>query len=160
MANPSSSPRSKEETQGGNFGQFGTEGRGRGQETGTSFGDKAKEVASNVSDTARDAASSAAHTASEMASNVGQKAEDATSSVGSSMKSLAGTLRERGPHGGFAGQATSSVADSLERGGRYLEEQGLRGIGEDLTNLIRRNPIPALLVGIGVGYLLARATRS
>jgi hypothetical protein len=31
-------------------------------------------------------------------------------------------------------------------------------MGEDLTNLIRRNPLPAVLVGIGIGYLLARAT--
>jgi hypothetical protein len=66
MANQSSSTKTKEEThgQGGNFGQFGTETRGRGQESGTSFGDKAKDMASNVADTARDTASSAAHTAS------------------------------------------------------------------------------------------------
>jgi uncharacterized membrane-anchored protein YhcB (DUF1043 family) len=31
---------------------------------------------------------------------------------------------------------------------------------DDLTNLIRRNPIPALFVGIGIGFLLARVTRS
>ena len=36
----------------------------------------------------------------------------------------------------------------------------LREIGDDLTNLIRRNPIPALLLGVGVGFLLARAIRS
>jgi len=33
-------------------------------------------------------------------------------------------------------------------------------MGDDITNMIRRNPIPALLVGIGIGFLLARATRS
>ena len=31
-------------------------------------------------------------------------------------------------------------------------------MAEDLTDLIRRNPIPALLVGVGLGFLLARAT--
>ena len=30
-------------------------------------------------------------------------------------------------------------------------------IANDVTNLIKRNPIPALFVGIGVGFLLARA---
>jgi hypothetical protein len=30
-------------------------------------------------------------------------------------------------------------------------------MAEDVTNLIRRNPIPALLIGIGAGFLLARA---
>jgi hypothetical protein len=76
------------------------------------------------------------------------------------MKSLASSIREHTPRSGVMGTASSAVANTLESGGRYLEEEGLRGIGEDLTNLIRRNPIPALLVGIGVGYLLARATRS
>jgi len=27
-----------------------------------------------------------------------------------------------------------------------------------MTNLIRRNPLPAMLVGVGLGYILARAT--
>jgi hypothetical protein len=52
------------------------------------------------------------------------------------------------------------VADTLETGGRYLQEHGLSGIGDDFSNLIRRNPIPAVLVGIGVGFLLARSLRS
>jgi hypothetical protein len=111
--------------------------------------DKAKDVASNVGERARD-----------VASNIGQRAEDATSSVGGSMKSLAGQIRDHGPREGMMGGATSAVADTLEKGGRYLQEEGLRGIGEDLTGLIRRNPIPAILVGVGVGFLLARATTS
>jgi hypothetical protein len=56
------------------------------------------------------------------------------------------------------------VADTLEGGGRYLQEHGLSGIGEDLTNLVRRNPVPAVLLGIGLGlglgYLIARVTSS
>jgi hypothetical protein len=48
------------------------------------------------------------------------------------------------------------VAGTLESGGRYLEEQGLGGIAEDVTGLIRRNPIPAVLIGVGLGFMLAR----
>jgi hypothetical protein len=33
-------------------------------------------------------------------------------------------------------------------------------MADDMTNLIRRYPIQSLLVGIGVGFLLAKATRS
>jgi len=122
--------------------------------------DKARDVASNVGDKARDAMHSAQHMAGDVASNIGQRAEDATSAVAGGMKNLAGTVREHGPREGVFGGATSAVADTLERGSRYLQEEGLSGIGEDLTSLIRRNPIPALLVGIGVGFLLARATSS
>src|SRR5262249_28229942 len=122
--------------------------------------DKAKEMASNVADKARDVGSTVSQRAEDMASNLGQKAQEATSSLASGMKSLAGTVRENLPHEGMMGKASSAVADSLESGSRYLQEEGLSGIAEDLTNLIRRNPIPALLVGIGIGFLLARATRS
>jgi hypothetical protein len=74
------------------------------------------------------------------------------------MKSLGGTIRDHLPHSGIAGSASSAVANSLETSGRYLQEHGLSGIGADLTNLIRRNPIPAVLIGLGAGFLLARAT--
>jgi hypothetical protein len=40
-----------------------------------------------------------------------------------------------------------------------LEEHGFKGIGEDVTNMIRRNPVPALLVGVGVGFLIAQMMR-
>jgi hypothetical protein len=52
------------------------------------------------------------------------------------------------------------VASTLEQGGRYIQEEGLSGMTDDLTNLIKKNPIPALLFGIGIGFLLARVTSS
>jgi hypothetical protein len=57
------------------------------------------------------------------------------------------------------GSASSSLARTLEQGGEYLEHEGLSGISKDLTNVIRRNPIPALCIGIGLGFILARAMR-
>lgn len=159
MANPTSPVKNNEESRTSNFGQFGSAMKTKAQETAASVGDKAKDLASNVADTARETASSMAQTAGDVAANVGHKAADATSAVGGGMKSLAGTIRDKAPHGGIVGSASAGVADTLESGGRYLEEHGLKGIGDDLTNLIRRNPFPALLVGIGFGYLLARATR-
>lgn len=167
MANPTSPLRSKEE----NRPTSSTPSQERTWETGASATDKAKDIASSAAHTAgqaatgaaqkaKDMASSAAHSASDLASNVAHKAEDATSTVGGGMRSLAGTLRENLPHEGMVGSAGSAVADTLDRGGRYLEQEGLRGVGEELTNLIRRNPIPALLVGIGVGFLIARSMRS
>jgi hypothetical protein len=167
MANPSTPFRGREETRmpGSNP---STE---RSWETGSSVAEKAKDAGTSAAQTAgqavsgaaqkaREMASSATQAASEAAANVGHKAEEATSAVGSGMRNLAGTLREKLPHEGMIGTAGSTMADTLERGGRYLEEEGLRGIGEDLTNVIRRNPIPALLLGIGIGFLIARSLRS
>jgi hypothetical protein len=57
-----------------------------------------------------------------------------------------------------AGEASAVVADTLESTGRYLQEEGLKGMAEELTILIRRNPVPALLAAFGAGFLIARAT--
>jgi len=160
MANPMNPPKNKDEGRSMSTGSTTTDLKNKAQEAGTAVADKAKDLASNVADKARGAASSVAQTASDVASNVGQRAEDATSSVGGGIRSLAGTIREKGPHSGMMGSATESIADTLESGGRYLEEEGLSGMGKDLVELIRRNPIPALLVGVGLGFLLAKALRS
>lgn len=163
MSNSTTKNRTDERPAGTQFGG----NQNRGQDTATekakdaasSVMDKAKDAASSVAQTAGNAASSVAQTAGNVASTVGEKAEDAVHAVGGEMKSLAGTIREKGPHGGMLGSASSAVASTLESGGRYLEEEGLSGMGKDVTNLIRRNPLPAVLIGIGIGFLLARATR-
>jgi hypothetical protein len=118
--------------------------------------DKAKDAAANVADKARETASNLGQKARDAASAVGQKAEDATRAVGSGMESLAGSMRENLPHSGVIGGASSTVADTLETSGRYLEQEGLAGMAEDVMNFIRRNPLPAFLVGIGVGFMAAR----
>jgi len=118
----------------------------------------AQEKAGEAADKAKDVGTAVTQKIGEAASFVGKRAEDAASAMGASMKSLGGTIREHAPRSGMAGSATARVADSLESGGRYLQEHGLSGVCADLTNVIRRNPIPALLIGIGTGFLLARAT--
>ena len=51
------------------------------------------------------------------------------------------------------------AADTLERAGTYLQQQDLNDMRADLENIIRRYPVQSLLIGLGVGYLLARGTR-
>ncbi len=94
-----------------------------------------------------------------LAATVAHKADDAACAVGSGMTHLADTLRDKAPHHGVLGNVASHTAKTLDNTGRYLRQEGLTGMCTDLTNLIRRNPGPALLVGLGVGFLLARATR-
>lgn len=120
----------------------------------------ASQAVSTATDKARDLASQAGQAISSGAATVGHKAEDATATVGHGIQSLADTVREKGPESGVLGRATESVASTLESTGRYIEDKNLSGMANDLTNLIRNNPIPALLVGLGVGFLLGRAMRS
>jgi hypothetical protein len=132
----------------------------KGREMASSAAHSAQEAASSAAQRAKDFASSTSHAASDMASQAGHRAEEAATNVGHGIRSLAGTLREKMPHEGMLGSASSAVADSLDRSGRYIEEEGLQGIASDVTDLVRRYPIPALLIGLGVGYLIARSLRS
>jgi len=123
-------------------------------------GERLKEGATGVMDRVKDAASHAGQAVENVASTVGQKAENAVGSVGHGMQSLGEKVQEKGPDSGILGKASHAVGDALEKGGKYLEEKKISGMAGDLTDLIKRNPIPAVLVGIGLGFLLARTLRS
>jgi len=111
---------------------------------GTSTGEHTGGVASEAMRRARDAASF-----------VGDKAEAATEALGHGMESLGGAVRGESSQGMFGG-ARKTIADTLEGTGKYLEGEGLKGLAQDVTNVIRHNPIPALLFGVGIGFLMAR----
>jgi ElaB/YqjD/DUF883 family membrane-anchored ribosome-binding protein len=137
----------------------------KAKQAASEFGRKAEDAAyaatsgvKSFGENVRDKGEDVANAAKQAASDLGRKAEDATHAVGSGLKSLGETIRQKGPAEGALGSATSSVASGLESGGQYLQQQGIKGIADDMTNLIRNNPIPALLVGVGLGFLLARAT--
>jgi hypothetical protein len=123
------------------------------KEAAQTLGDKTKEAASAVGDLVSSAASTAAGA-------VGRAADRATASAGSGVKHLGETMREKGPQTGMLGDASRAVADTLEKGGRYVEQEGLGGMMDDLTEVIRRNPLPSVLVGIGIGFLIGRTLGS
>jgi len=118
--------------------------------------DMAKDTANKAGSYVKDAASTVAQKAEDAASYVAHKAEDCTTSVGQNLKSFAGTIRSNAPHEGMLGNAGTAVANTLETYGRELEQHGLGGIADDITNTVRRHPVPAVMIGIGLGFLLAR----
>jgi len=122
--------------------------------------DKAKDAMHTATDAAKDAASQVGQAVSSAAGTVGRKAEDWTAAAGQKVENLADTLRHSGPDKGMLGKANEALAEGIERTGEYLHEKRLSGMMDDMTDLIKRNPIPALLVGLGIGYLLGKSLRS
>jgi hypothetical protein len=116
-------------------------------------------AASQAGQAVQQGASTVAEKAQELASNAGKRVEEATTALGERVQNMAGTIREHGPREGRLGAATETVAGSLDSAGRYLREEGIAGMADDLTELIRRNPIPAIIAGVGFGFLLARMMR-
>jgi ElaB/YqjD/DUF883 family membrane-anchored ribosome-binding protein len=119
---------------------------------------KIKDTAASVADKAQDMAQKAGSEIAKTASAIGERADTAAESVGTNMKNFAGTIRDNLPDSGYVGTASKTVASGLESAGQYLEDKGLSGIGGDMTEVIKRNPIPAVLIALGVGYLIACST--
>ena len=128
--------------------------KGKVQELASSVVLKAEDVAADVSHKAQDWAGNVADKAQETAAAVVHKADDGIAAVGHEMKALGGKVRASTSPSGAIGSATTAVADELQAGGQYLEGHGLEAIGKDLTDVVRRHPIPSLLIGFGIGCLL------
>jgi uncharacterized protein YjbJ (UPF0337 family) len=80
-----------------------------------------------------------------VAATVTSAAQDVASRVAETAGTAAGKAQE------MAGAAATAVTDTVAGAGTYVQEQG------DLAGLIRRYPIPALLIGLGIGFVLARS---
>lgn len=93
-----------------------------------------------------------------MASTLANKADEAVAATGRGIESVADQIRSHTPDNGIVAAASNKLAGSLESGGKYLKEQGMTGMADDVILIVRNNPITSLLVGVGVGFLLARST--
>jgi hypothetical protein len=147
-----------------------TSNRGDAREQAQQAGSEAKQAASGLTQKAQDTAANLTEKAREVASNVtqragnlaeaaGDRADDALSSMGQRMTNVASSLRQSAPRSGVVGSAADTVANTLESGGRYLQEHGVGDMTEDLAGVIRRNPLPALCLAFGVGFLIGMASR-
>ena len=96
-------------------------------------------------------------TALEKAKDAGSQAVDKAREMGNEAlekaKGYASNVSEQ------ASRIGHKVEETYEAGRDYVTHRGLSGMGEDLTDVIRKNPLPAVLLGVGIGFLLARALR-
>jgi len=112
------------------------------------FGDKTGGAVAHVTAKALELGATAANKASEAATVVGDK-----------MGSVANVIRENAPHEGAVATAATAIVDGLESASSYLREKKYDHLAKDVTALVRTYPVQSLLIGIGLGYLLARRKR-
>ena len=92
-----------------------------------------------------------------LGSQFGHAAEAATTALGRQLQSMA---KEVAGKSGVLGVASTAVAAGLASSGRFLEGEGFQGVVKNVAESMKRNPIPFLLVGIGLGYLAGRSRKS
>jgi ElaB/YqjD/DUF883 family membrane-anchored ribosome-binding protein len=120
--------------------------------------DNASNVVENVKAKAENIVGDAKDKAAEVGSQAADKVDAAMTNAGQQINRLASTVRENAPEGKI-GEVAYSAANALEQSGRYLQEADVNAVRGDLESLIRRHPVESLLVGIGLGFVLARGFR-
>ncbi len=108
------------------------------------YGDKTGGAVASMSAKAREFGATAA-----------KKANEAAPVIGGKMKSLANVIRGKAPREGKIGTTATRVAGGLESASSYLQEKKFDHLGEDFRGLVRRYPLQSVLIGLGLGFLLA-----
>jgi uncharacterized protein YjbJ (UPF0337 family) len=60
---------------------------------------------------------------------------------------------------GKASEAATAVRSGVEKASSYFEEKTFSDFGSDITALMRKYPVQAALIGIGIGVWLARSSK-
>jgi ElaB/YqjD/DUF883 family membrane-anchored ribosome-binding protein len=114
---------------------------------------KAEELATTVKDKASQFGSTVSDKASQFSSTVSDKANAAVTSMGEKMTDMGHALRDKVP------TSLQPYAESIEKAGQYLQRQDLGDFVDDVSGIIRRHPMPAMMTGIALGFLLARTAK-
>jgi len=56
--------------------------------------------------------------------------------------------------------AQEKVVDAYDASRKYIQQANFKDVAGDVRDLIGRHPIPAVLVGMGIGYMLGRMVSS
>jgi uncharacterized protein YjbJ (UPF0337 family) len=86
-----------------------------------------------------------------VAAAVTTAARDAASAVTETVGTAAAKAQE------MAGAAATAVTDTVAGTGTSVQETGVQALPGDLVEIIRRYPVPALLIGLGIGFVLGRS---
>jgi len=121
--------------------------------------DRAKGVIDTAADRAKGVTDQAAGAADRMSNGPGQsggfadQVKDSAQSAMHAAGEFAHHARER--IGEYGDKVQHWAEDAADAAGHYAKD-----FGQEVTTLIRRYPVQALLVGFGVGLLLGRVVRA
>ncbi len=104
--------------------------------------DNAADKAKNLTDRGAEAAKSAQGTAGSVVDSVKDRAQSVAHGAQQKVSEWAHDARQAG--------------ENVQRWATDVYDDNIKDIGRDVTDMVRRYPIPALLVGFGVGMLLGR----
>jgi|SRR5262245_2913840 len=101
-------------------------------------------------------------TAKEKAKGIAAGAADAAGAAKEKAAEIAATAKEKVKDlAAGAGEMAAQAKDKVQEWGAVAADkagEAAQDIGREITNLVRRYPIQAMVAGLAVGFLLARVT--
>jgi len=88
-------------------------------------------------------------------SRMGETVKTAAQDMASSLTEKVSEVRTKAQESAMT--AASAVTDTVKGAGAYLQEKRVGQITGDLAALVSRYPITSVLIGLGLGFLLARS---
>lgn len=98
--------------------------------------------------------------ASQTAGEIGKQSDELTARAGVGVQAMGDRLGQCCPQSGLLGTASQTIAKTVREGGEYIEEAKLSGMTADVASVIRKNPISAILIALGMGWCVGRKLRS
>jgi hypothetical protein len=92
----------------------------------------------------------------ERAADVGAQARLATAQGLYAAADAARDCEDVLPGGKRVRRFTRATADGLESSARYLRRHDLSRIAGDLTTMVKRNPVPSIVAGAAIGFIVGR----
>lgn len=87
--------------------------------------------------------------------DISRKVSNVASEVREGISNFVDGVKEKIP-GDAVRKMSETVSQVSDQVRGYIEDRGIRGLTDDVTDVIRRYPVPALLCGVLIGVLLAR----
>lgn len=132
-------------------------------ETPQAGGQDAASAMGQAEDKATKAVDATKEKVGQITDQVSPKADAGIDKAAGGLDKAVGMLRDKsdqmsGEGGGVQSVATRA-ADTLDVASGYLKDKDSGQIVADLEALVRRKPVESVLVALGVGFLLSKATR-
>lgn len=118
------------------------------------LGDDALSASEDLRDAATAAASAAKAAASSLGYKATRKAEQLRSSTAERLDSVASAVHTGGER---VASAAHRAGDALASGADYVRGNEVADMMDDLVDLVRNHPGPALLCAAALGFVLGRA---
>ena len=96
------------------------------------------------------------HVASAVGATASRKVDELAEAAGAQIQNLSEKISQNAPEGGILGSATRQVAQTVRKGGEYLEDRKLSGLTDEISTIIRSNPISAVVIAFAMGWMMAR----